>query len=290
VILVNGATGALGYAVGERFAGETWLAGVRRSNAGFPDALLIDDEGSTAPGALTGVETIINCAGRVRGTAEEIARANLAHPLNLARAAKLSGVRRFVQVSSFSVYGPVERINRATPLQPSGPYAETKLAAEKGLLALADDRFDVAILRLPFMFDRHRPSLIGSLVQAFRRLPAMPAPASPIRRSMIGYGDAAYMLAELANEGPSGIFVAADPLYFTYALLAEQMRQCDLHTPRIVPIPDLVTGLVTRLAPGFGHRLFHSSLLEPAANLAIDRRLPIGLATELRATLQAMTS
>jgi len=288
MILVNGATGALGQAVAERLAGGSWVAGVRRHRASLPDALLIDEDGSVAPGSLDGIETIINCAGRIDGTAVEVERANVTHPVNLACVAKSSGVRAFVQVSSFSVYGLAERIDHASGLQPAGLYAETKAAAERQLLALADERFAVAILRLPFMFDRHRPSLVGSLIRIFRHLPIVPAPASPIQRSMISYGDAAYLLADLARRRSSGILAAADPLPFTYALLLKHMEHLDFHTPRIVPVPDRITGLVTRVMPRLGRRLFHSSLLEPSANLAAHHKLPIGLAAELDATLRGM--
>lgn len=73
----------------------------------------------------------------------------------LAREAKQCGVSRFIFTSTCSNYGvssPGTHADEGSPLHPLSLYAETKIAAEKGLLALSDGSFDITILRLATLF------------------------------------------------------------------------------------------------------------------------------------------
>lgn len=75
--------------------------------------------------------------------------------IRLATEAKKRGVRRFVFTSTCSNYGvssPDELADENSPLNPLSLYAETKIAAEKGLLALSDSSFGVTILRVATLF------------------------------------------------------------------------------------------------------------------------------------------
>lgn len=75
--------------------------------------------------------------------------------LRLATEAKKRGVSRFVFTSTCSNYGvssPDAKASENSPLNPLSLYAETKIAAERGLLALSDSSFRVTILRLATLF------------------------------------------------------------------------------------------------------------------------------------------
>jgi len=81
----------------------------------------------------------------------------LTHAINhggsvrLAEAAKAAGVRRFVYMSSCSVYGAnpanAEFVNETTPPQPLTAYAECKVKVEQDVGAMADARFAPCFLR-----------------------------------------------------------------------------------------------------------------------------------------------
>ena len=67
-----------------------------------------------------------------------------------ARAAKQSGVRRFLFASSCSLYGVSDTEREVTEdaeLKPLTPYAESKVRAERELFELADDSFSPVSLR-----------------------------------------------------------------------------------------------------------------------------------------------
>jgi nucleoside-diphosphate-sugar epimerase len=75
---------------------------------------------------------------------------NLHGTLALARAAKEAGVPRFVFASSCSMYGATggdELVGEGAALRPLTPYAESKVRAEEGVLALAGNGFAPVSMR-----------------------------------------------------------------------------------------------------------------------------------------------
>lgn len=89
--------------------------------------------------ALTdGVDYVIHTAASLDpgATPEELDRINARAPVALYRAAARRGVRRFVHVSTATLYrGRIggSALNEAAPLEPRGPYGESKLRAEREL-------------------------------------------------------------------------------------------------------------------------------------------------------------
>lgn len=74
---------------------------------------------------------------------------NHAGSLRLAKLAKAAGVRRFVYMSSCSVYGVggASEVDEESPVNPQTAYAECKVLVERDLKALADDNFSPTFLR-----------------------------------------------------------------------------------------------------------------------------------------------
>ncbi|WP_151481404.1 NAD-dependent epimerase/dehydratase family protein [Streptomyces albicerus] len=107
--------------------------------------------------ALAGADSVVNVAAAFRGVPDEEAWAvNRDAALELGHAAVVSGVRRFVQVSTNLVYG-TGRGRPHTETDPTvpggllwGAYPESKAEAERGLLALED--LDVRVGRLAFVY------------------------------------------------------------------------------------------------------------------------------------------
>jgi nucleoside-diphosphate-sugar epimerase len=75
---------------------------------------------------------------------------NLDGTLQLARAARQAGVRRFIFASSCSMYGASaqnEYVTEEAPLSPLTPYAESKVRAEEALADLAEEGFSPVFMR-----------------------------------------------------------------------------------------------------------------------------------------------
>ncbi|MFF7987381.1 NAD-dependent epimerase/dehydratase family protein [Streptomyces sp. NPDC007901] len=128
--------------------------------------------------AVAGADAVVNVAASFRGVPDEEAWAvNRDAAVALGRAALGAGVRRFVQVSTGNVYGtgrgrPLVEDDESRPGgEMWGAYAESKAAAERELLALADG-MEVRIGRLPFVYGEGDPHLANSLHWAARWAPA----------------------------------------------------------------------------------------------------------------------
>jgi nucleoside-diphosphate-sugar epimerase len=90
---------------------------------------------------------------------------NVDATVRLAELAREAGVKRFLNSSSCSVYGAAveEWVDEATPTRPVTAYGESKIAAERGLAALADDSFCVVSMRNATAFG-YSPNLRTDLV------------------------------------------------------------------------------------------------------------------------------
>ncbi|MCW4461887.1 NAD-dependent epimerase/dehydratase family protein [Sphingomonas sp. BT-65] len=277
-ILVTGGNGRLGREI-LSLLGPRGVAGVRRCNSANAEVTLtISDPLDLDPARLNGFDAIINCAGRVTGTREELDRVNVSYPLALARHAAVAGVRRFIQVSSFSVYGRTERIDADSPLSPESDYGLSKLASEQKLAALATDTFLVSSLRLPFMFSAAEPALLGRLVSGMLWLRVLPVPYGGVsRRSMITYAGAADALITLATmqDMPTGAIVAADPDPLELTAVADALGECLGRHIAVLPIPATLATLARPLAPTMIDRLLGSNILDRSINwLAGGTRFP----------------
>ena len=291
-VLVTGATGRLGRSVLEAL-GARGVAGVRRreDERGYRrGAILVTSDGEVDRAALTGIAAVINCAGRVDGPGGEIEQANVAYPTALARAARQAGVARFVQVSSFSVFGRTEHIGPESPVAPADAYGRSKAAAEGALAALDAPGFRTLPLRLPFMFSADHPAHLGRLVATLRRLRVLPAPAGkPSRRSMMTYAGAADALVALADgaNASGGAAAAADPRPLALDAIARAVEARLGTRIVILPVPGPVVTAVGAVAPGLANRLFRSSVLDERANLLFAPG-PNGVEEEMHAYLDRL--
>ena len=152
-VLVTGATGGLGLAVAEALAAEGFdvrATGRNRSVAGRLQALRGEfvaadlNDPTALPGLVKDIDGIIHCAALSSpwGRYDDFYRINVVATRALLAAARSAGVRRFVFVSSPSVYArPIDqedlRESDAPNPRPMNAYAATKGMAEREVLAQA---------------------------------------------------------------------------------------------------------------------------------------------------------
>lgn len=111
------------------------------------------DQAASLSAALENVHGILHCAGKAGawGAYADYYDANVALSERLADAALKSGVRRFVNLSSPSIYfdycDQLALREDFIPRRFSNPYAETKYFAERAVHARQSDHFEVISLR-----------------------------------------------------------------------------------------------------------------------------------------------
>lgn len=221
--------------------------------------------------AFDDVSCVVNCVGISNGSRAELNNVNIGHATQCAHAAKSAGVPRFVHISSFSVYGSAERIDRTKSPAPTSDYGRSKLAADVALTAMNNADFNVTLLRLPLIYavgGFGKMGKLGHLLSLWRRLRIWPVPTSDVARAMISVDLSAEVIAHLIDDNQRiGIVFAADPQSFTYACTAaarplDQLRQ--------LRVPRQITGILRLIAPSVGIRLFADSRLADEDNLAIQ--------------------
>jgi len=103
---------------------------------------------------VAGVDAVIHLAELSNDPLGQLAPAvtfdiNHRGSLQLARLARAAGIRRFIYMSSCSVYGigGDEPVSEATAVNPLTTYAECKVRVERDIGAMADDEFHPTFLR-----------------------------------------------------------------------------------------------------------------------------------------------
>jgi nucleoside-diphosphate-sugar epimerase len=135
-----------------------------------PDRDILCDVRSLTPRDLQGVDCVMQLAAisndPMGDLDPEITRdINARGSVSLARTAKAAGVPRYLFSSSCSIYGRAgDRVlDEEDALNPVSVYAESKIAAERGIAVLADDTFSPAYLRNATAYG-HSPMLRIDLV------------------------------------------------------------------------------------------------------------------------------
>ena len=213
LVAVTGANGFIGRRLTDELVrrGAKVRAVLRSAVDGPWQQVIVHDLGSgpMPHAALHGVDTVFHLAGRAHELADELnkdepyQRVNVTGTLEVADAAVRSGVKQLVYVSSVKAMGeggPV-RLNEDDEERPMGAYGRSKLAAERALLTIADEReLTVRIVRPCLVFG---PEPVGNLQRLFK---LMTVPIFPIldiadnKRSMIHVDDVVGAMLALAQS------------------------------------------------------------------------------------------
>ena len=192
-VLVTGASGLLGGAVATRlvaqgYAVRTFQRG-RAGIAGADEARGSLTDGAAVRRAVHGCDVVVHLAAKVSltGPEAEFWAVNVEGTRTLLAAARASGVRRLVQVSSPSVAHVGAAIvgdgaGPADPARARGPYARTKAAGELAALAASSPELGVIAIRPHLVWGPGDTQLVGRVVERARarRLPLLGSGAALI--------------------------------------------------------------------------------------------------------------
>lgn len=224
-VLITGKTGFIGNAVQNRLSDFPLFF--------TPSLQSIRDNAWRIVG-FKGYNAIVHTAGIAHVQSDpslegEYMRVNRDLTLAIAKRAKADGVRHFIFMSSIIVYGDAscagERkiITPDTVPCPSGAYGQSKLEAENGLLALADDHFKVSIIRSPMVYGRGCKGNYNTLSILARKLPVFPDFDN--YRSAIYVGNLAELIRIILEKGLEGTFCPQDEFITSTRNMVERIAR-----------------------------------------------------------------
>jgi nucleoside-diphosphate-sugar epimerase len=171
VVLVTGGTGFVGSRIARRLAagGRRVRAIVRATGAPELEAPGVEPivgdftDREVARAAARGTDAVVHCAATVGPDLETARRVNVEGTRAMVEAALEARVRRYVQISTLSVYarGSAERLDEEAPMKSDGdPYGWTKADADRVVLEAMRPprRLPAVILRPGAILGVHRTS------------------------------------------------------------------------------------------------------------------------------------
>jgi len=198
--------------------------------------------------ALTDVDAVVHLAAKVHvqhaqgpDALESYRAVNTAGTVNLARQAAKAGVSRFVFVSSVKVNGEEGKFTEADSPAPVDPYGISKLEAELGLRAVAEETgMEVAIIRPPLVYGPGVKANFKALVRAVSLGIPLPFGAVTNKRSFVAIDnlvDFVFVCLEHPNAANETFFVSDGEDLSTTELL-RRLSIAIGKPARLVPVPQ----------------------------------------------------
>jgi UDP-glucose 4-epimerase len=248
-LFVSGAAGFIGGTIARHAApwAEVFGGSRRRQPLGPGIKLVITGDLAETRFGLPEIDVVIHAAGL--GHKRGIDRATLHHQnvdaaVNLARAAKLVGAKRFILVSTAYVHGRIYdgTVSDDADLHPMDDYAQSKLDAEDAVRTAFGP--GVTILRPAAVTGPGCPGNILLLIKLLRRGAPLPFAAIANQRGFIPVDDLATLALMLARaEAPPPVVLAAHPQTISTPDLIRALA-AGLGVPaRLFPCPSSLLGL-----------------------------------------------
>ncbi len=229
---------------------------------------------------LIDVDVIVHLAARVHVMKEVILDSfdplvafremNVKATINLARAAKESGVKRFLFISSIKVNGESTSDLPFTACDmpnPQDSYAVSKMEAEIQLLQLHDPgKFEVVIIRPPLVYGPGVKANFKNLMWLVEKDLPIPFGRVNNKRSFVSIFNLVDLIILVANHPLAGgnIFLVSDDLDLSLKQLILKMAKVLGKSAHLLPVP---VGLMKFTAAILGKKSYADRLL---GNLQID--------------------
>ncbi len=212
---------------------------------------------------VKGVDVVVHLSALVHqmggASKEEYEKINVTQTLDLAKKAKVSGVKQFVFMSSVKVYGEESDVcyTEYSTCNPQDEYGKSKLKAEQELLKLEDDDFVVSIIRTPIVYGYGVKANIKNLINLVSKVPVLPFGGIENRRSMIYVGNLCFFMDAIIERRKSGVFLMSDDEPLSTTRLIELIAENLGKKVYLVRVP-FFESLLRVIKPSFHKRLYGS--------------------------------
>ena len=218
-VLITGINGFIGSHLAKLLTSRGWdVQALERDRPGGLALSSVDSIDLWARG-LVGIDAIVHLAGIAhrKSTPAHYQSINADWPVRMFKAARDAGVGTFVHMSTIKVLGDISAspLTVQAPYRPSDHYAESKMAAEKLLLANSGTPTTLVIIRAPLIYGPGvKANFLSLLKLAGRACNGLPLPLgrADAPRSLLSRARLNDLLTHLIENphGHSGIFHVAD--------------------------------------------------------------------------------
>ncbi|MEO6233210.1 MAG: NAD-dependent epimerase/dehydratase family protein [Ferruginibacter sp.] len=212
-ILLTGASGFVGMIFQQSWKAEHEIFRLGRDQ----HSEIVCDLSTQVP-SVPEIDCVVHAAGKAHVVpknekeAQEFFDVNVTGTENLLKALeKSNGLKRFIFISSVSVYGLFEGklINEQMPMNATDPYGESKIAAEKLVTEWCSARnIPYYILRLPLIVGKGAPGNLGAMVNGIKNGRYLSIGKATANKSMVLASDVAQLISNI--EGESGTYNLTD--------------------------------------------------------------------------------
>lgn len=195
--------------------------------------------------------------------------------LEAAGKAKAAGVRQFIFMSSMIVYGGKKHVTEDTVPEPANFYGDSKWKADCGVRELAEDNFQVAVLRPPMIYGKGSKGNYPVLAKMAKKLPVFPKVNN--RRSMLYIENLSEFLCRIILEGRGGIFFPQNKETVSTGELVKEIAECTGHAILVTSLLAPFVSVGKHMPGKIGdlcRKAFGSSWYEPGmSEMAWDYRV-----------------
>jgi UDP-glucose 4-epimerase len=219
---------------------------------------------------FTGIDSVLHLAALVHqmkgAPEEEYFKINRDLAYEVAKRAKDQGVKQFVLMSTAKVFGESTTAKPAwdenSECCPQDAYGKSKYEAEKLIKSLAEDNFEVAIVRSPLVYGVGVKANMYNLVKLVDRFKILPLGGIQNRRSMVFVGNLIALLRHIIDKQASGIFIAGDQSSLSTTELTRLIGKSFKKRLILIKIPEFMIWFLARIKPSIVDRLFGSLELD----------------------------
>jgi len=182
--------------------------------------------------------------------------------LKVAENAKKAGVKHFVFLSTFKVYGELipssVKINESSPCLPIDAYGRSKYEAELGLTLMEDRNFIISIIRTPLVYGIGVKANMLSLLNLVYKVPVLPFGKMTNNRCYTFVENLVAFIDRIIEIEASGIFIAMDQRPLSTTELVKYISKFFDKKTYLFKMPDIFIRLLVLVFPGIGNSLFGS--------------------------------
>lgn len=250
--------------------------------ANYSDSYEVDTldmlDGSWRDKSFAGYDSVFHVAGIAHSDSGRIneEKKKLYYAVNTdltvetAKKAKKEGVNQFIFMSSAIVYGESAAIGKTkiitknTSVNPSNCYGDSKVQAEKGIMLLNDDAFNVVVLRPPMIYGKGGKGNYPLLAKLALKTPIFPYVKN--ERSMLYIKNLCEFVRLMVENNEQGIFWPQNSEYSNTSELVKMIAKA--HGKKVFLVKGFawmlkllshMTGLVNK---AFGNLSYDKELSE----------------------------